>query len=337
MSQIRQLQYQLRLPDRPEKDADLFNPSSSVRAAYAAEVSSSPSVSLSNSGWTSHEEILRTADDAGLAPSIPVLAGRHYDSEISTENQTGGAVGWNNSSSDIEYWLPNSLNPDMPAFGFPGSNIYIKSSLPPIIQTDLGSAAFSMQPASPDFQLHDILASQQGHEQIDNIWPSYINESSLIPWIDVYFDRLHPTLPVLNRSTLFTRILSQEHRQNPQFAAMLLSLCAFALTQPIDISERPTSSPRADQARMMMNQATRMRSCSDFGEHPTLEAILTSFFLFGCLFGSNQHNAAWLRLQEAVNLAVTLGLDDPQAYQNISSEESGHRMRTYLVLSITER
>ncbi|KAN0066751.1 hypothetical protein V8E54_015141 [Elaphomyces granulatus] len=327
-----QLQYQLRLPDRSEKDADLLNPSSSVRAAYAAEVSSSTSVSLSNSGWTSHEDM-----DSGLAPSIPVLSGRHYDSEISTDNPAGGAVGWNNSP-DIEYWLPDSLTPDTPAFGYPGSGIYIKSSLPPIIQTDLGNGSFNIQSASPaDLALHDILASQQGHERIDNIWPSYINESSLIPWIDVYFDRLHPTLPVLNRSTLFTRILLQEHRRNPQFAAMLLSLCAFALTQPIDISERPTSSSRPDQARMMMEEATKMRSCSDFGENPTLEAILTSFFLFGCLFGSNQHNAAWLRLREAVDLAVSLGLDDPQAYQNISNEESGHRMRTYLVLSITER
>ena len=165
--------------------------------------------------------------DSGLAPSIPVLSGRHYDSEISTDNPAGGAVGWNNSP-DIEYWLPDSLTPDTPAFGYPGSGIYIKSSLPPIIQTDLGNGSFNIQSASPaDLALHDILASQQGHERIDNIWPSYINESSLIPWIDVYFDRLHPTLPVLNRSTLFTRILLQEHRRNPQFAAMLLSLCAL--------------------------------------------------------------------------------------------------------------
>jgi len=136
---------------------------------------------------------------------------------------------------------------------------------------------------------------------------------------------------------MFIRMLSQEHRQNPQFGAMLLSLCAFSLTQPIEIDERPTSSSRANQARSMMHEATKMRSCSDFGESPTIEAVLTSFFLFGCLFGSNQHNAAWLRLREALDLAATLGLNDPNSYLDLSSEEKGQRLRTYLVLSITER
>lgn len=159
----------------------------------------------------------------------------------------------------------------------------------------------------------------------------------MIPWIDVYFDRLHPTLPVLSRSSLYTRMMLQEHRRNPQFGSMLLSLCAFSLTQPIEINERQTTSSRATQARSMMQEATKMRSSSDFGEHPTIEAVLTSFFLFGCLFGSNQHNAAWLRLREALDLASTLGLNDPGSYRDLSGEEKGQRLRTYLVLSITER
>ena len=168
-------------------------------------------------------------------------------------------------------------------------------------------------------------------------WPSTINEANMVPWIDVYFDRLHPTIPVLNRSSLYTSMLTQEHRRNSQFGAMLLSLCAFSLTQPIEINERPTTSSRALQARAMMHEATKMRSCSDFGENPTIEAVLTSFFLFGCLFGSNQHNAAWLRLREALDLAATLGLNNPESYHNLSGEEKGQRLRTYLVLSITER
>jgi hypothetical protein len=129
----------------------------------------------------------------------------------------------------------------------------------------------------------------------------------------------------------------REHRHNAQFGAMLLSLCAFALTQPIDISEQATSSTRATQARLMMNEATKMRSSSDFGENPTIEAVLTSFFLFGCLFGSTQHNAARLRLREAVDLALMLGLNDPSSYQDVSSEDKGQRLRTYLVLAITDR
>lgn len=132
---------------------------------------------------------------------------------------------------------------------------------------------------------------------IGDMWPAYLQESSLLPWIDVYFSRLHPTVPVLHRSSVYKNILTQEHRRNPNFGALLLALCAFAMTQPVQKDERSSYSTRALQAKSYLNEAVKMRSCSDFGENPTLDAILTSFFLFACLFGSNQHNAAWHRLR----------------------------------------
>lgn len=130
-----------------------------------------------------------------------------------------------------------------------------------------------------------------------DIWPASIQEGSLLPWIDIYFSRLHPTVPVLDRASLYKSILTQEHRRNPNFGALLLALCAFALTQPVQIDERSSYSTRILQAKSYLHEAVKMRSCSDFGENPTLEAILTSFFLFACLFGSKQHNAAWHRLR----------------------------------------
>ncbi|OKL55954.1 hypothetical protein UA08_08603 [Talaromyces atroroseus] len=240
---------------------------------------------------------------------------------------------------DLEYWLPDSFASQTPSFGFSGSNIFVKTALPPIIDPQTSQPASNVQSgSSPNIPpIPEVPLASPSYQQAHNFWPSFISETSLIPWIDVYFDRLHPTLPVFNRSSLFIKIILQEHRNNPQFGAMVLSLCAFSLTQPIDISERPTSSSRADQARIMMDEATKMRSSSDFGENPTLEAVLTSFFLFGCLFGSNQHNAARLRLREALDLASTLGLNDPSTYVDFSSEEKEQWLRTYLVLSVTER
>ncbi|RHZ47659.1 CeGAL family transcription factor [Aspergillus thermomutatus] len=255
----------------------------------------------------------------------------------SVDSQTNSAISWN-ERNDVEYWLPDNLDAQVPVFEFPGSNIYLKTSLPSIIQAE--QDAPGLQPHHVDasnLALSSMGVMQTGPDPMRTIWPSSIVEANMIPWIEVYFDRLHPTLPVLNRSSLFIRMLAQEHRRNPQFGAMLLSLCAFSLTQPIEIDERPTSSSRASQARSMMNEATKMRSCSDFGEHPTIEAVLTSFFLFGCLFGSNQHNAAWLRLREALDLAATLGLNNPDSYRDLPNDEKGQRLRTYLVLSITER
>ncbi|GMF76047.1 unnamed protein product [Aspergillus oryzae] len=248
------------------------------------------------------------------------------------------AISWN-ERSDVEYWLPDNLDAQMPIFDFPGTNIYLRTSLPSIIQNDADSSSLqaqSLETHNIPAPVPDVDVTKQEPSHTRALWPSSIVEANMIPWIDVYFDRLHPTLPVLNRSSLFIRMLSHEHRKNPQFGSMLLSLCAFSLTQPIEIDERPTSQSRAGQARLMMTEATRMRSCSDFGENPTIEAVLTSFFLFGCLFGSNQHNAAWLRLREALDLAATLGLNDPNSYRDLPGDEKGQRLRTYLVLSITE-
>lgn len=272
-----------------------------------------------------------------LAPSHghPVAPAWGADAS-SVDSHSNSGISWN-ERNDVEYWLPDNLDAQMPMFDFPGSNIYLKTSLPSIIQGDADPVTLPPRVDSSTIPVSSVGPPPAESSAPRTIWPPSIVEANMIPWIDVYFDRLHPTLPVLNRSSLFVRMLSQEHRRNPQFGSMLLSLCAFSLTQPIEIDERPTSQSRAGQARLMMNEATKMRSCSDFGEHPTIEAVLTSFFLFGCLFGSNQHNAAWLRLREALDLAATLGLNNPDSYRELSSEEKGQCLRTYLVLSITER
>lgn len=170
-----------------------------------------------------------------------------------------------------------------------------------------------------------------------DIWPSHINEETLLPWIDVYFKRLHPTIPILSRTTLYQEMLLRKQHTDQQFGAMLLSLCAFAMTQPVQIHERASAPSRTAQARMLMEECVKMRVAADFGENPCIEMVLTSFFLFGCLFGSSQHKAARLRLSEAVDLGHSLGVHLPQSYKNIDAEVREQWLRTYLVLSVTER
>ena len=220
---------------------------------------------------------------------------------------------------DAEYWPPDRGTTHIPTLG---TNLFVNSILPIVVESDrMGdNIAPSNPPESqsrPQPSMYNSLNSRGEFGAMATVWPSYISEVSLIPWIDVYFDRLYPTLPVLSRSSLFTRFFLQEHRQNPAFGSMLLSLCAFAITQPIFINDRSTSSTRASQAKTLMDEATKMRSTADFGEDPDLEAVLTSFFFFGCLFGSNQHNAAWLRLREAIDLALTMGLNNPESYRHL--------------------
>ncbi|KAK4493667.1 hypothetical protein PRZ48_014852 [Zasmidium cellare] len=170
-----------------------------------------------------------------------------------------------------------------------------------------------------------------------DVWPTKVNETTLLPWIDVYFKRLHPTIPVLNRTNLYSDMLLRKHRIDPQYGAMLLSLCAFAMTQPVQMHERASMPSRTVQARMLMEESVKMRVAADFGEDPSVEMILASFFLFACLFGTNQHKAARHRLREAIDLAYSLGLHLPVSYQGLGPEAREQWLRTYLVLSVTER
>lgn len=169
-------------------------------------------------------------------------------------------------------------------------------------------------------------------------WPPVITDENLIRWLDIYFERLYPTLPILKRASLFARLLAQEHRNNPDFGAMLLSLSAFALIQPVRVSEQQSSSSSREQmVNLLLMEAVKMRTAVDFGQSPTLDTIFTSVFLFACLFQKQQHNAAWLRLREAVELGAIFGLDRFENYLNCGPEQKQQRLRVYYLLSVTER
>lgn len=170
-------------------------------------------------------------------------------------------------------------------------------------------------------------------------WPAVITDENLIRWLDIYFERLYPTLPILKRSSVFARLLAQEHRTNPDFGSMLLSLSAFGLIQPVRVSEQQStsSSSRQQMVDLLLMEAVRMRTVVDFGQSPTLDMIFTSVFLFACLFQKGQHNAAWLRMREAVELGCIFGLDKFDCYLNCSPEQKQQRLRVYYLLSVTER
>lgn len=172
----------------------------------------------------------------------------------------------------------------------------------------------------------------------NDVWPSIVTDENLIRWLDVYFERLYPTLPILKRSTVFARLMDREHRRNPDFGAMLLSLSAFALIQPVRLSEQKLSSHSLENmVSLLLSEAVKMRSVVAFGQAPTLDMIFTSVFLFACLFQREQHNAAWLRLRESVELGALFGLDKFDSYAGCGPEQKQQRLRVYYLLSVTER
>lgn len=218
------------------------------------------------------------------------------------------------------------------------NNLPLDSAMTGLVQNDFALPSLPMESPSSSPDLFGNIYSQINNDQVsEERWPRTVNEENLLPWIDVYFKRLHPTIPILNRTTMFHEMLAGKHYQDNQYGAMLLSLCAFAMTQPVQIHEVAEAPSRMVQARMLMEESIKMRVNADFGEQPTLEMILTSFYLFACLFGNNKHGAAWHRLREAVDLAQSLGIDKQQSYGSLDSITRERWLRTYLVLSVTER
>lgn len=118
---------------------------------------------------------------------------------------------------------------------------------------------------------------------------------------------------------------------------MLIALSAFALCQPVDSADPVDSSSRKRRVRRLLEESVRMRNSALLGSHPSLEAIMCSFFIFGTLFGLGEENAAWFRLREAVTLGYLLRIHETQSYENLEKDEQERRLRAYLLLAITER
>jgi hypothetical protein len=178
---------------------------------------------------------------------------------------------------------------------------------------------------------------RQQQLQHSNSWPAEVDEASLLPWLDSYFKRLSPIAPVLSHVSLYEAMLLGRHRTNRDFGAMILAICSLVMIQSVYSEESAQLDQRTVTARSWMQHSAYMRSTWDFGQDPTIETILTSFFLFGCLFSDGQQRAAWHHLRLAVDMSCQIGLDKPDLYAPRSKQEMEQRLRIYLTLAVTER
>jgi hypothetical protein len=252
--------------------------------------------------WTQNQELSQY-------PRNESLSGHDLNLATSMHSHSTNHEGMSAMSQHLD--MPDFLLPSLPIDSPPDDSFNLFATIP---EQDLPSIVEAVE-----------------------FWPSSISQEALLPWIDVYFKRLHPTVPVLNRTMVYQEMLLRKHHHDPQFGAMLLALCAFAMTQPVQIHEVASTPSRSVQARMLLEESIKMRMTVDFGENPSVHMILASFFIFACLFGNGLHKAAHHRLREAVDLANSLYMHLPQAYDNLDAETREQWLRTYLVLSVTER
>ncbi|TVY71291.1 putative sucrose utilization protein SUC1 [Lachnellula suecica] len=171
--------------------------------------------------------------------------------------------------------------------------------------------------------------------------PSLLTGDMVKECVDFFFANMYPTLPILHRGRLEQQV--QYADQNVDTYCLLTSLCAFMMIQPgMGIPGDPLgldSLPGANlvSGNLLMEETLRVRKSYDHLETPTLNSLVTSFFLFGCYFGLDLHNKAWFHLREATTLAHILGLQKEDTYLQFDAVESSRRRRLYWLLFVTER
>jgi hypothetical protein len=154
----------------------------------------------------------------------------------------------------------------------------------------------------------------------------------------LFLEQLHPSMPVFKRSYLLDSLRNRRNLHDRSFNALIHAISALVIFQMLQNSSGSLHlSFKVEQAEELLAEAVRLHSQTDFGEAPVLEHVLTSIFLFGCQFCRGNHNAARFRLHEAVTLAETMGLDDPQRYADIAGDQKERYLRVYLCLTVIHR
>lgn len=153
---------------------------------------------------------------------------------------------------------------------------------------------------------------------------------------------MYPTMPILTRDQMQQAFIDVDH--SVEAYCLLCSLSAFMMIQP-DIERVPSSHGRRSPSPttnpslgiILMQEAVRVRKVLDYVESPTVATVITSLFLFGCCFGLNKHNTAWINLREATALAQILGMQEEETYLHGDHAANALKRRLFWLLFVTER
>lgn len=172
--------------------------------------------------------------------------------------------------------------------------------------------------------------------------PSLLNDGLIDSCADFFFTYMYPTMPILHEEQV-QQIVSDIDRSVEAYC-LICSLSAFMLIQPgVELRTTMTvvgSTKSINDTALgtaLLDEALRIRKSYEYVENPTINTIITSFFIFGCCFALNKHNMGWLHLREATALAQLVGMQEEQHYMTSESKESCRERRLFWLLFVTER
>ena len=117
--------------------------------------------------------------------------------------------------------------------------------------------------------------------------------------------------------------------------ALAAATCSAAIAQLRLPEHAPDFTPVS--SRTFAQEAQLLRTCFDYRERPTLDALLTSFFLHIYFSNADKLRSAAHFLRESLTYAQQMFLHHPDTYQSMACEEYELRLRIYWILFVSER
>lgn len=159
---------------------------------------------------------------------------------------------------------------------------------------------------------------------------------------DFFFTHMYPTVPILDKGQVRHAVSDMSHSLEAyclitSFLAFMLIQTGIVLKTGRVMDEPAGSVTNPKMGNVLMEEAIRIRKGCEYIENPTVNTVITSFFLFGCCFGLNKHNTAWFQLREATALAQILGMQDENTYMFDDVVETSRKRRVFWLLFVTER
>lgn len=308
------------VPDPNRRQRNVHRIPQNARFELAAGPMLDPASTLANLIESAFSEL---APDAATQFRMPNLEIPVAETVFNTSNSSERS-----QFPDFGTFMDLSLS-SLPLGTTPPNSSFMRDSNPTFASSD--------PPSGNDVASLEELDSSDDESSSFDVETLSLSDSVLIPRIAIFFERLHPIIPVFTRAWLFTRLDNSHQYSDRQFAAMLLSMSSLSLIQPVHSSEGSNFKSNSNCAVKLLKESIRVRSVPTFGRRPTLDMVLTSFYMFACFFGLHEDDSAWFRLREAITLAQILKLHDPSAYESLDHDERERRLRTYWILAITER
>jgi hypothetical protein len=164
-------------------------------------------------------------------------------------------------------------------------------------------------------------------------YPYLVGIDVLRLYLDIYRHKLYPVWPIVDVPSLVQKL------QMPRLEAdayMLASSVCIATILQLQLGVE-SSGDAMQKPQLVVDEIEDLRRCQRYRQHPTLDAVSTSFFLHIAYLQIGHLNACTLSLREAISMAHILGLQNPGHYVDLHPREVQNHLRQLWLLFITER